>query len=184
MAMSRLSTSITAPIILISALAIGLTVFLNIGKLDRTLGELEDSRLRFTVNALRENLETGLDLGLPVTGLGNAQDAIEFEARQDPGIVYIAVRDAAGAVAFSTGKGVEPDAITVGAQLSNNLGAKVGAVELHYSRRNHQALIGDLSRHLLLAAAAATAISTLLAVGGVRLWVRRIDKAAAAGEGA
>jgi len=96
MAMSRLSMTITAPIVLIPALAIGLTVFLNVGKLDRTLGELEDSRLRFTVNVLRQNLETGLDLGLPVRGLGNAQAAIDFEALQDPDIVAIIVRDDKG----------------------------------------------------------------------------------------
>lgn len=176
MAMSRLSVTITAPIVLISALAIGLTVFLNVGKLDRTLSELEDSRLRFTVNALRENLETGLDLGLPVASLGNAQEAIEFEARQDGDIVYVAVRDADGKVAFDTGRGAESDAIKVAAPLSNNLGAKVGAVELHYSRRSHQAFIDDISRHLTLAALAAAALSTLVAVFGIRVWVRRIER--------
>lgn len=87
MAMSRISVTMSAPITLISVLAIALTVFLNIGKLDRTLSELEDSRLRLTVNALRDNLETGLDLGLPVNSLGNAQAAIDFEAARGTGIV-------------------------------------------------------------------------------------------------
>lgn len=176
MAMSRLSVTITAPIVLISALATGLTVFLNVGKLDRTLSELEESRLRFTVNALQENLETGLDLGLPVAGLGNAQEAIEFEAQQDPGIVSIAVRDSAGKVVFVTGRAAEGDAVKIGTTLSNNLGVNVGTVELQYSRRSHRAFIGDISSHLLLAALAATALSTLLAIFGIRLWVRRIGR--------
>jgi hypothetical protein len=176
MAMSRLSVTITAPIVLISALAIGLTVFLNVGKLDRTLGELEDSRLRFTVNVLRQNLETGLDLGLPVRGLGNAQAAIDFETRQDPDIVAIVVKDERGRPAFTTGRPAERNSVTVSTPLSNNLGVTVGAIELHYSRRGHDQFVAGISRQLLLAGLAATALSTLLAVLGTRLWVRRIRR--------
>lgn len=176
MAMSRLSMTITAPIVLISALAIGLTVFLNVGKLDRTLSELEDSRLRFTVNVLRQNLETGLDLGLPVRGLGNAQAAIDFEALQDPDIVAIIVKDDKGRPAFTTGRPAERNSVAVSTPLSNNLGVTVGAIELQYSRRGHDQLIAGISRQLLLAGLLATAVSTLLAVLGTRLWVRRIGR--------
>ena len=176
MAMSRLSITITAPIVLISALAIGLTIFLNVGKLDRTLGELEDSRLRFTVNVLRQNLETGLDLGLPVRSLGNAQAAIDLEAQQDADIVAIIVKDDKGRAAFSTGRAAARNTIVVSAPLSNNLGVTVGAIELHYSRRGHDQFIAGISRQLLLAGLLATALSTLLAVLGTRLWVRRIGR--------
>lgn len=176
MAMSRLSVTITAPIVLISVLAIALTVFLNVGKLDRTLSELEESRLRFTVNVLRQNLETGLDLGLPVRGLGNAQAALDFEARQDPEIVSIVVKDDKGRPAFTTGRPAEKNSTTVSLPLSNNLGVTVGAIELHYSRRSHDQFIAGISSQLLLAALAATAVSTLLAVAGTRMWVRRIGR--------
>ena len=176
MAMSRLSITITTPIVLISALAIGLTVFLNVGKLDRTLGELEQSRLHFTLNNLRENLETGLDLGLPVKGLGNAQAAIDREARQDPDIVSIAVLDDGGAVAFSTGRPADTDIIKLRTGMSNNLGVQVGAIELHYSRRAHDSFIAGISGQLMIAALAAVALSSLIAVLGIRLWVRRIRR--------
>lgn len=176
MAMSRLSITITAPIVLISALAIGLTVFLNVGKLDRTLGELEQSRLRFTLNNLRENLETGLDLGLPVKGLGNAQAAIDREARQDPDIVSISVLDDAGAVAFSTGHPADSEIVKLRTGMSNNLGVQVGAIELHYSRRAHDGFIAGISRQLTMAALAAGVLSSLIAVLGIRLWVRRIGR--------
>ncbi|KQV87764.1 hypothetical protein ASD15_27275 [Massilia sp. Root351] len=176
MAMSRLSITITAPIALISALAIGLTVFLNVGKLDRTLGELEDSRLRFTINVLRQNLETGLDLGLPVRSLGNAQAAMELEARQDPDIVALIVKDDKGRAAFSTGRPAQSDSIVLSTPLSNNLGVTVGAIELHYSRRSHDRFIAGISRQLLLAGLLATVLSTLLAVLGTQLWVRRIGR--------
>jgi hypothetical protein len=176
MAMSRLSVTITAPIVLISALAVALTVFLNVGKLDRTLGELEQSRLHFTLNNLRETLETGLDLGLPVRGLGNAQAAIDFEARQDPDIVSISVMDGSGAVAFSTGQPAGADVLKLRTAMSNNLGVKVGAIELHYARRAHDRFIDGISGQLVLAAAAAIAVSSALALIGTRLWVRRIRR--------
>ncbi len=176
MAMSRLSITISALIVLISALAIGLTLFLDVGKLDRTLGELEQSRLHFTLNNLRENLETGLDLGLPVKGLGNAQAAIEREARQDPDIVAIGVLDDAGALAFSTGQPADTDIVKLRTGLSNNLGVQVGAIELHYSRRAHDRFIAGISRQLRLAALVAVAIATLSTVLGIRLWVRRIGR--------
>lgn len=176
MAMSRLSVTITAPIILLSVLAIALTVFLNIGKLDRTLTELEDSRLRFTVNALRDNLETGLGLGLPVNGLGNAQAAIDFQAAQDGGIVAIIVRDAAGAPVYSTGRTPDKQDIRVASPLSNDLGVTAGSVELHYSRGAHDAFMSGITGQLLQAALFATLLSAVLAALGIRLWVRRIDR--------
>jgi hypothetical protein len=177
MAMSRLSISITAPIVLVSALAVGLTVFLNVGKLDRTLGELEQSRLRFTLNNLRENLETGLDLGLPVKGLGNAQAAIDREARADPDIVSIAVLDEHGTVAFHTSRSADGgETVRLRTGMSNNLGVSMGAIELSYSRRSHQRFMAGISSQLRIAALVAVLASSALAVLGIRLWVRRIRR--------
>jgi hypothetical protein len=176
MAMSRLSVTITAPVILISVLAIALTVFLNIGKLDRTLTELEDSRLRFTVSTLRDNLETGLDLGLPINGLGNAQAAIDFAAAQDTGIVAIIVRDAAGVPVYVTGKTPGPRDLRVASPLSNDLGVTAGTVELHYARGAHDAFMSGITGQLQRAAVLATLLTAVLATLGIRLWVRRIDR--------
>lgn len=176
MAMSRLSITITAPIVLVSALAIALTVFLNVGKLDRTLSELEQSRLRFALNTLRENLETGLDLGLPVKSLGNAQAAIEREARQDPDIVAITILDERGAVVFRTTRAAEGQPLTLRAGLSSNLGVAAGTIELSYSRQRHDAVISALSHQLSSAALAAVGLSSLLAILGIQLWQRRIRR--------
>ena len=146
------------------------------GKLDRTLSELEESRLRFTINVLRQNLETGLDLGLPVSGLGNAQAAIDFEAKQDSDIVSIVIKDAAGHAAFTTGRPDEPNNIPVSTPLSNNLGVTMGAIELHYSRRNHDEFIAAISHQLRLAALLSIVVSIVLAVIGTRMWVNRIGR--------
>lgn len=197
MAISRLSLKISAPIILVSALAIGLTVFLNVGKLERTIGEVEESRLRFTLGDLRDNLETGLDLGLAVQELGNAQAAIEFEASQDPAIVSISVVDAAGSVVFHTGE--RPDAATLawrkasakadrdwiardtdvivaGTRLSNNLGIGAGALVLRYSRVRHANFISGVARELSHAAVGAIALATLILMAGIHLLVGRMNR--------
>ncbi|NRR34053.1 hypothetical protein HSX11_28140 [Oxalobacteraceae bacterium] len=187
--MSRLRVTLTAPLVLITALALGLTVFLNLGKLDRTITELAQSRLQFTVDNLRENLETGLDLGLSVRALGNAQAALDAEMAQDPAIVSITVFESDGAIAFHSGR--EPaDAASarplkiersdvVLASLSDNLGHRAGRIELRYARAGHDALMEELSRRLGLAGLAAIAIATLLSILGVRWWLQGSVGAAA-----
>ncbi len=198
MAIARLSLKIAAPIILISVLAIGLTVFLNVGKLERTLSTLEESRLRFILNDLRANLETGLDLGLPLQSLGNAQAALEREAGRDPDVVSISVVDARGAVLFHTGRSVaevaaawrqsedgkalpawqaqDSQSYVVGATLTNNLGAHVGSVALRYSKARQASFIATVSRQLNLAALAGVLATTLCALFGIDLLVRRIGR--------
>ena len=69
------------PIAIISAMAIGLTAFLNIGKFDRTLNDLEKSRLQMIVGDIKANLATGLNLGLPLKSLENAQALIDADRK-------------------------------------------------------------------------------------------------------
>ncbi|MES2296701.1 MAG: hypothetical protein V4582_06635 [Pseudomonadota bacterium] len=181
------------PIVLVSALAIGLTLFLNVGKLDRTLGEVEQSRLRYTLNDLSDTLETGLDLGLPVKALGNAQAAIDYEAQQDPDIESISVIDETGALVFHTGA---PDAaafkppaqihshdwvvraplaVTIGTKLSNNFGKVAGAVVLRYSAARHNGFVATISRQLGKAALAVLLATGLLLLAGIHMLVRRMQ---------
>lgn len=174
MAMSRLSVTITAPIVLIGALAIGLNAYLSVGKLDRTLNELEQSRLHLILDDLRDNLETGLDLGLPVKGLGNAQAAIEREARQDNAIVGIRVVDAAGVPVFSTGHAT--GGATLRTPLSNNFGVTMGAIELRYARQAQELSVAAYARQLTRAAALIAAAGAVLAWCAIRLWMRRIGR--------
>lgn len=191
MKVASLSFKISAPIVLISALAIGLTVFLNIGKLERTLGEVEQSRLHFTLADLKDNLETGLDLGLPIRGLGNAQAAIDFETRADPDILSISVVDAEGVVVFHSGSAAatamgalssvkgeswnqrEPAALVSGLKLSNNFGITAGAVVMRYSPRGHDRFVQTVSSQLGATALAAVLLSSACFVFGIRVLGRR-----------
>jgi hypothetical protein len=193
MAPSRLSLKISVPIALVSALAIGLTVFLNIGKLERTLSEVEQSRLRFTLNDLSDTLDTGLDLGLPVKALGNAQAAIDYEAQHDPDIMSISVIDDTGAVVFHSGAvdgstfkaparingqdwiARDGRAITIGTKLSNNFGVTAGAVVLRYSADKHNAFVAAISRQLGKAALAAIVAALFFLLFGIDYLVRRMN---------
>ena len=192
---SRPGFTVSAPIVLVAILALALTVFLNVGKLGRTLGEVQESRLRFTMGELRTNLETGLDLGLTVQGLGNAQARLNAVLRQDPDIVSLAIVDTDGAVVYSSGAAMPPGvagplarhktrdwllreggALTLGAKLSNNLGVTAGAIVLRYSTSKHEAAIDAIAQRLWLAALGAVLLTGLCFAYGVRKLVRRMDR--------
>jgi hypothetical protein len=189
MTIARLSLRLSAPIVLVCALGIGLTVFLNVGKFDRTLAEVEESRLRFSLNELRTTLETGLDLGLPVTGLGNAQLALDRELSTDRDIVSVSVIDPAGTVVFNSGSAPasfaalstiahndwllrEEGSVTVGTKLTNNLGVASGAVVLRYATRARSRMVGAVSAKLSTMAAITVLLATLVLAGGIHLILR------------
>lgn len=199
MTRSRPSFNLSAPIVLVAALALALTVFLNVGKLDRTLGEVQQSRLRFTLGELRSNLETGLDLGLTVQGLGNAQAALDEERRLDPDIVSISILGPDGALVFNSGTAPASlrtagaqrdwvarsgDLLVVGTTLKNNLGQHAGALVLRYSSRAQDSAVGLIARELSLAALCALLVTAVCFVQGIRLLLRRMDATLASMEGA
>jgi len=178
---------ICLPIIVISALAIGLNSFLNFGNFERSFNELERSRIDFLVNDLANNLETGLALGLPLRQLANAQAAIEFELRADAEIISISVFDEAGAAAFHAGQPlplnqlparwrlpdkawqlIERDAQIIGVRLVTAIGADAGGLVLRYTRRHHDQVMQAMGRNLLQASIVTlllTALATLLGIG-------------------
>jgi hypothetical protein len=64
MAISALSIKITVPMVLSSALAVGLTAFLNLGKFERTFTELESSHL--LLKAVLRRQKNGIFHGKPL----------------------------------------------------------------------------------------------------------------------
>lgn len=192
MVISGLSIKITAPIVIISALAIGLTAFLNLGKFERTFSELERSRIRFVVSDLRANLETGLGLGLALKGLANAQAVIESEAKSDPSILSISLYDESGTVVFHTGERLptstipagwksaatketrdwqllEDDALVVGTSLASVIGVDAGGMALRYSRAAHDSVVDSVAESLKMAAVLGTLLTALVAMLGISL---------------
>ncbi len=197
---SGLSVKITIPIVLISSLALGLTAFLNLGKFDRTLTELESSRTRFVVSDIHANLETGLGLGLPLKGLANAQEVIDFEARKDPSILSISIYDETGTVVFHTGQALgsatvpkswnspmhgkgtkhwqvsEGDEHVIGASLTSVIGAPVGGLALRYSQRAHNTIVGSVASALMQSSIIGIVATALIAVFGINFLVARTGK--------
>ncbi|MFZ6648521.1 hypothetical protein ACO0LO_22555 [Undibacterium sp. TJN25] len=200
MKFSQLSVKITVPIALISALAIGLTAFLNLGKFERSLTELESSRLQFVLGDLKSNLETGLDLGLALNSLDNAQAVIDATRKQDASILSINIYDDAGAGVFETGPDTgspeippswkramqsqpghswylaEAGMLIVGVPLASNIKQDAGHIVMRYSRSAHDATVASLTRELVLASLAAIAVTAGLVLLGINLLVAKTNR--------
>ncbi len=200
MKFSQLSVKITIPIALISALAIGLTAFLNLGKFERSLTELESSRLQFVLGDLKSNLETGLDLGLALNSLDNAQAVIDATRKQDASILSINIYDDAGTGVFETGPDTgaseippswkramqsqpghswylaEAGMLIVGVPLASNIKQDAGHIVMRYSRSAHDATVASLTRELVLASLAAIAVTAGLVLLGINLLVAKTNR--------
>lgn len=207
MAPSRLSLFIAAPIVLVSALALGLGVLLHTSRLDDTTRAIDESRLRFTLGELRAGFEARMALGLPLNNLPDAQATLERELRRDPAIAAISVVDSAGATLFHAGAVQaaapallqrqtardwllrEPEFVTLGARLSQRGGAAAGTVLLRHAMQRQQDAVALVTRELTLAAVCAVILTALCFVFGVDMLVRRMERTlagmnAALGQGA
>ncbi len=199
---SSLNLKIVTPVILIAALAIGLSAFLNYGKFQRTFTDLESSRFAFALNNIRDTVESGLDLGLTLENLANAEGVIETEAAKDPQIALIVIFDDEGSVIHRAGNAEikkipptwtnemtlnlgkawhvnEPETLVLGVPLVNNFGQIAGGVALRSDWSEQIALLQRMATHLMLGAAIITAITALIALIVVRFLVQRTQKALA-----
>ncbi len=190
------SLGINAPIILIAVMAISLTTFLHNGKFAANYDDLENARIALVVDDLKATLETGLDLGLPLEGLGNAQAAINFEAGADRAIISISLYDEAGNVVFHTGRALsvqsipphwklqgqsvwrihDGDTLIVGNSLSTAGGAHAGDMILRYSRQGRDAAIDTFMASLRMASAVVIVLTALIAFATVSAIMRQTNR--------
>ena len=191
------------PIALISAMAIGLTAFLNIGKFDRTLNDLEKARLQMIVGDIKTNLETGLSLGLPLKSLENAQSLIDAQTKQDPAILDILVHDENGVILFNAGtkkryltipqtwqlaaRGVgeriwilkednsdtKETALVIASTLTGGISQELGGVAIRYSMAAHQETVRAVQEKLTLASLATIFMTILLSYLGTTFFTRK-----------
>ncbi|MES2127878.1 MAG: hypothetical protein V4463_11455 [Pseudomonadota bacterium] len=184
---------LAAPFVLIAALLLAMVVLLNLGKLERTLADVEESRLRYIVGELREKLEAGIAPGVPLSKLGNAQVLIDAQMRQDRDIISLSVIDPGGTRVFH--HGAEPaipfeplsqqrdqdwssrdaGSVSLGSTLSDSFGAVAGAVVLRYSNHEHGELVNSIALRLALAALGAAAAVSLCFMGGLHFLARRLS---------
>lgn len=187
MANIRLIFKLSVPIILVTALALWLAISLSLATLERTLREVEESRLRFIASELRDSLQAGTGLGLAFAGSGKAQAIIDAAAREDVGIVSISVVDAHGVVVFNSGAvpatPFPPLAPADGgewlarADSTTTFGARFahagGGVVVRYSAAPHKRQVAEVARTLALGGAAAVALVALCFVFGFQALLAR-----------
>ncbi|MBB4264746.1 hypothetical protein [Roseospira visakhapatnamensis] len=107
-----LTARIALTIIVVFLFAMGLTALLNLHKFDQLLTQVLRDRLAFTVEDLRSNLETRLNLGLPLDTMRHVQDTLEQRRLDDPNILSIEVFDPDGLVLFGTDRSFIGDLIS------------------------------------------------------------------------
>lgn len=169
----RLSFRIVAPVVLITALAASLAVSFNLSALERTLVDIEQSRLRFTLDELRTRLAAP----------GQGQGALDFTARRDPDIASISVTDGAGAPVLHTGAALpapsalpQPYARDAGFITARTpLADGAGELVIRYSLRRHAAIVASASRRLTLVALAAVLACAACFVFAIEALARRMD---------
>lgn len=171
--------------------AIALTTFLNYAKFGTVLSNLVQTRFEVVGLDLKQSIEHGLSLGLPLDSIRNTQNIIESAKAARPEILSIAVFDQSGRLRFDSerrGEGqavsrnwlraqeaadsrrealwTAPDdeAVLVGASLYNNFDKIVGGVALRYSRAYTQSLSALMLERLTMVALVVLA-GTALIVG-------------------
>jgi len=107
-----LTARIALTIIVVFVHAMALTALLNLHKFDQLLTQVLRDRLAFTVEDLRSNLETRLNLGLPLETMRHVQGTLEQRRLDDPNILSIEVFDPEGQVLFGTDRSFIGDLIS------------------------------------------------------------------------
>lgn len=92
-----------AAIAAILCFSIALVVVLNFAKFERTLVELQQSRLRVLALDGKASTEAAIDLGLALPSLRDAQRIISQISAMDPDIRGVVILDHQGSVLFQSG---------------------------------------------------------------------------------
>lgn len=190
MKLSDLSLKITLPVLAIATLAIACNGYLNYAKFEKHLTQVELSRMRFSVDDIRANLEIGLRLGLQLKAVANAQEIITFAAKKDGSIISVDVFDHEGNPLFRTGRErtllsapknwrasvikkqktieiITPDSFLLIAPLQGITEDFSGAMAIRYSREMHDKTMREVFKALAPTNFIAIILSILTGLFGV-----------------
>jgi hypothetical protein len=196
MKLTDLSLKITLPVVAIAILAIAFNGYLNYAKFQKHLIQVEMSRMRFSLDDIRANLEIGLRLGLPVKAITNAQEIITFASTKDSTILSVDVLDHNGKSLFkSVNAGtlvslpenwrlsviknqktleiLATDSFLLIAPLQGITEDFSGAMVIRYSRDTHDKTMREVLEALVPANLTAIAFSILIGGIGVHWLVRK-----------
>lgn len=167
-----LSFKLGAAILAILCFSIALVVLLNFAKFERTLIELQQSRLRVLALDAKASTEAAIDLGLALPSVRDAQRILARVSGMDPDIRGVVILDRQGSVLFQSGlhatthlpgsargraawfeeaarardgawNRTDTEALLVGAPILNPFGQPVGLVLIAYDRRALDARAGE-----------------------------------------
>jgi hypothetical protein len=177
MTLQRSSLKLLTPFLLLAALGFGLSAWIYAKRIEHTLMRAEISRLQFTLDDLKADIEQGLAAGQSLRELANAQPALEAEARLDPDIALIAARDRNGRIVYQSGTDQAGNATpTAVAELLGPDGEEAGTLAVWLGTRSRDAVAARARIGLALAALCA-ALATVTATMAAMAWlVRRKDE--------
>ncbi|MEQ8603378.1 MAG: hypothetical protein RIB45_08660 [Marivibrio sp.] len=159
----RLSLKIAAVLGLALAFGVGLTVFLSLAKVERTLEELVASRLAVAAQDLAHTVNGALALGLSVEEARNLPEALAAALAADDQILAIRIENAAGDAVLQAGASAPPnDALVAEAPLTTAFGAPAGRVALFGARAAVDRTVADLTRRMAALALAAVVAAALI----------------------
>jgi hypothetical protein len=190
-----LSLRIVLPVVAIASSAVAFNGYLSYAKFEKHLSQLELSRMRFSVDDIKNNLETGLRLGLPIRALSNAQEIVTSSAQKERDVLSIEVIDHEGKPAFRGGSLVPDKAYPRGWQstvlrrqrpmetmtadaflllipLVGMTEDSSGALLVRYSREVHDRTMQGVLRGLLPLNITAIALSVIVGMVGVFMLMR------------
>ncbi len=199
MKFSDLSLKITLPVLSIAIFAIAFNGYLNYAKFEKHLIQVELSRMRFSVDDIRANLEIGLRLGLQIKAVANAQEIITFAAKKDSSIISIDVLSHEGDPLFSTGRErtllsapknwhtsvikklktieiITPDSFLIIAPLQGITEDFSGAMAIRYSREMHDKTMHEVFKALAPTNFVVIILSILIGIFGVHWLVSKALK--------
>lgn len=185
---------LTILIALVLLAAVLITARLNYAKFVQVTEALDNSRYALLARDLKATLEAGLDLGLSLDQIQNAQKIVERQRARYPEILAISVFDEQGHVLFSSGQadsgllgdlrqtplvsGTVEDERIAATTLVNPFGAVVGGVEIRVSAqdaaRRNETMLAVLGKAVLGAALLGTAAVGVIAVFLLRGVRRRL----------
>jgi hypothetical protein len=198
------STAIAAALLVVLLVALVTTTVLGYFIYERTLSGLLTSRFAFIAQEIKGKVEAGIDLGLPLGQLENVDDLLRLEMGNDASLVAISIVNTGGSVLFDTRgerlhapapapsawaldlarKPLIPEKVyqhgaEIALPLFTSFGKMVGVLVVSYSGAFYDDKRISVAHDLISVTALVMAIAGFIAVAGVRLITRPMDKAVA-----
>lgn len=168
-----MATMIVGGLLIVSLIAMGLTVFINLHKFDAAFSETVNDRFYFVLEDARDTIEGEMQLGQTIEKLKSASAALSSAKEIDPYILSIEVFNKEGRTLYSTDNSflydivpqswekewhraengrwelAERDSIVLGVGLQDMLSHSTGSLVLRYSSKLHETTFNNIKSNLI-----------------------------------